>query len=104
MVASKVAQKLSSITSSWPVDPFRPNIQLKNFLKYLSAHPKLTSEAVQAAQLLRDNAIQKKYALSTKTLQPASMPKHYERLVEGYERSARGAGRPRWKIFFGIWN
>ncbi|KAG2359410.1 hypothetical protein BDR07DRAFT_1231119, partial [Suillus spraguei] len=53
-------QKLSSIASSWPVDPFRPNIQLKNFLISLSAHPKLTSEAVQAAQLLRDNAIQRK--------------------------------------------
>ncbi|KAG1759957.1 hypothetical protein EDD22DRAFT_110299 [Suillus occidentalis] len=103
MVASKATQKLSSIVSSWPVDPFRPNIQLKNFLKSLSAHPKLTSEAVQSAQLLRDNAVQKKYSLSTKTLQPASMPRHYERLVEGYERSARGAGRPWWQVFFGVW-
>ncbi|OAX38420.1 hypothetical protein K503DRAFT_741219 [Rhizopogon vinicolor AM-OR11-026] len=103
MVASKAAQQLTHIISSWPVDPFRPNIQLKNFLKSLSAHPKLTPQAVQAAQLLRDNAIQKKYALSTKTLQPESMPKHYERLVEGYERSARGAGRSWWKIFFGVW-
>lgn len=55
MVAS-----LTKIALSWPVDPFRPNIQLKNFLKSLSAHPKLTSKAVQAAQSLQDNAIQKK--------------------------------------------
>ncbi|KAJ8587956.1 hypothetical protein M405DRAFT_741118 [Rhizopogon salebrosus TDB-379] len=103
MVVSKAAQQLTKIASSWPVDPFRPNIQLKNFLKSLSVHPKLTFDAVQAAQSLRDNTIQKKYALSTRTLQPASMPKHYERLVEGYERSARGAGRPWWKIFFGVW-
>jgi len=60
MTASKAAQKLTSIASSWPVDPFRPNIQLKKFSNSLSAHPKLTSEAVHAVQLLQDNAIQKK--------------------------------------------
>lgn len=60
MLASRGAKQLSNIASSWPVDPFRPNIQLKNFLNFLSVHPKLTPDAVQAAQLLRDNAIQKK--------------------------------------------
>ncbi|KAH7924342.1 hypothetical protein BV22DRAFT_1105546 [Leucogyrophana mollusca] len=103
MSASKLSQKLSTIAASWPADPFRPNLQLKNFLQSLSAHPKLTPEAVQAAQALRDNAIQKKYPLSSKILKPASMPKHYERLVDGYERSAKGVGRPWWKVFFGVW-
>ncbi|KAH7909311.1 hypothetical protein BJ138DRAFT_1011074 [Hygrophoropsis aurantiaca] len=104
MSASKLSQKLSSIATSWPTDPFRPNLQLKNFLQSLSTHPKLTPAAVQTAQALRDNAIMKRYSLSDKTLKPASMPKYYERLVEGYEKSARGAGRPWWKIFFGIWS
>lgn len=43
------------------------------------------------------------YPLSEKSLKPASMPLYYTRLVEGYEKSAQGIGRPWWKIFFGIW-
>lgn len=43
------------------------------------------------------------YALSAKTLQPASMPHHYTRLVEAFDKSARGIARPWWKIFFNIW-
>ncbi|KIJ61240.1 hypothetical protein HYDPIDRAFT_116241 [Hydnomerulius pinastri MD-312] len=103
MATSKFAQKLSTVAASWPVDPFRPNLQLKTFLQSLSAHPKLTQEAVQSSRLLLENGIQHKYPLSSKTLQPASMPKHYERLAQGYERSAQGAKRPWWQIFFGIW-
>ncbi|KAH7882186.1 hypothetical protein F5I97DRAFT_1817490 [Phlebopus sp. FC_14] len=103
MSASKNAQKLRAIAASWPADPFRPHLQLKTFFQSLAAHPNLTAEAVQATKTMLDNDIQKKYPLSSKTLQPASMPKHYERLVQGYESSARGVGRPWWKIFFGIW-
>jgi len=36
-------------------------------------------------------------------LKPASMPMHYVRLKEGYEKTLKGIGRPRWKIFFGVW-
>ena len=43
------------------------------------------------------------YPLSEKTLKPASMPMYYQRLNEGYEKSAQGIGRPWWKIFFNIW-
>ncbi|KIM60227.1 hypothetical protein SCLCIDRAFT_1216991 [Scleroderma citrinum Foug A] len=103
MTASKASQRLLKIAAAWPTDPFRPNIQLKTFLQSLASHPNLTPGAVQAAQGLLDNNIQKNYPLSSKTLQPASMPKHYERLVQGYERSAQGAGRPWWQVFFGIW-
>ena len=31
------------------------------------------------------------------------MPLYYTRLVEGVDKSAKGIGRPWWKIFFGIW-
>lgn len=103
MSASKSARKLKEIAAGWPTDPFRPNIQLKSFFQSLASHPNLTPQAVQAARGLLENNIQKKYPLSNRTLQPASMPKHYERLIQGYERSARGTGRPWWQIFFGIW-
>ncbi|KIJ18145.1 hypothetical protein PAXINDRAFT_71802 [Paxillus involutus ATCC 200175] len=103
MATSKYAQRLSTIAAAWPTDPFRPNLQLKTFLQSLSAHPNLTQEAVQSARVLLDNGVQHKYPLSKKTLEPASMPKHYERLVQGYERSAQGTKRPWWQVFFGIW-
>lgn len=121
MAASKYAQKLRSIAAAWPTDPFRPNLQLKNFLESLSAHPRLTPDAVQSARVLLENGVQHRvstsllvpasrfpnprlqYPLSKKTLEPASIPKHYQRLVQGYERSAQGIRRPWWQVFFGIW-
>ncbi|KAF9558514.1 hypothetical protein CPC08DRAFT_736403 [Agrocybe pediades] len=99
----QLSQKLSTIAQSWVKDPFRPNLQLQNFLQSLSAHPRLTPNAVEATRALRDNVMQKKYPLSQKMLRPASSPMHYERLVEGFEKSAQGIGRPWWKVFFGIW-
>jgi hypothetical protein len=117
-----LSRKLSSIAESWVKDPFRPNLQLHTFLKSLAAHPRLTPQAVDAACALRDNQLQKKvslfglipafsvidllhyqYPLSQRILRPASTPLHYERLVEGFEKSAQGIGRPWWKVFFGIW-
>jgi hypothetical protein len=119
-----LAQKMGSIAGTWVKDPFRPNLQLQTLLQSLASHPKLTPQVVQAARTLRDNDMYKKvcfsrepsrftidldafyflqYPLSKKTLQPASMPAHYDRLVEGFEKSAKGIGRPWWKIFFGIW-
>lgn len=120
--AKQLSQKLTSIGASWIKDPFRPNLQLQTFLKSLAAHPKLTPQVVDAAYALRDNQLQKKassfaltlalsvlkllhyqYPLSKRILQPASSPLHYERLVEGFEKSAQGIGRPWWKRFFGVW-
>lgn len=60
MSASKTSQRLLKIAAAWPIDPFRPNIQLKTFLQSLASHPNLTPRAVQAAQGLLDNSIQKK--------------------------------------------
>ncbi|KAF9006945.1 hypothetical protein BDQ17DRAFT_1238338 [Cyathus striatus] len=97
------SQRLLTIADSWTKDPFRPNLQLHNFLRSLSKHPKLTNEAVAAARVLQNNKMRKRYELTSKTLRPASMPLHYPRLVEGYEKSAQGIGRPWWKVFFGIW-
>ncbi|KAI0077659.1 hypothetical protein K474DRAFT_1674687 [Panus rudis PR-1116 ss-1] len=103
MSTTKLSQQLHRIAAQWPGDPFRPHMQLKTFLESLADHPQLTPQAVKAARSLVNNEIQKKYALSEKTLRPRSMPMHYERLVEGYEKSAQGVSRPWWKIFFNIW-
>lgn len=122
---SKLSQKLANIAAAWPSDPFRPNLQLKTFFQSLSKHPNLTPRAVNAAHSLKDNESMKKvrsaplivtptlfcrelkphclqYPLSTKMLEPASVPQHYERLVEAFEKSAQGIGRPWWKVFFGV--
>ncbi|KDQ54561.1 hypothetical protein JAAARDRAFT_60541 [Jaapia argillacea MUCL 33604] len=98
-----ITEGLKAIAHSWPSDPFRPNLQLNTFLRSLAAHPGLTPRAVRAANALSNNEIQKKYPLSAKLLKPASTPHHYDRLVEAFEKSAKGIGRPRWKIFFGVW-
>ena len=119
-----LAQKLNGIAETWVKDPFRPNLQLQTLLQSLATHPKLSHRVVQAARALRDNDVYKEvcfsrepirltsdsdayyflqYPLSKKTLRPASMPAHYDRLVVGVEKSAKGIGRPWWKIFFGIW-
>jgi len=114
-----MSSKLRAIAAAWPTDPFRPNLQLKRFLDALATHPRLSPAAVQSATALLENRAQHRvspsafvdrllnhplqFLLSKKTLEPASMPKHYERLVQGYERSAQGIGRPWWQVFFGIW-
>lgn len=60
MSASALRQRLSKTASSWPVDPFRPHLQLKNFLESLASHPNLTPRAVEASEVLSRNAIQQK--------------------------------------------
>ncbi|KAF9480616.1 hypothetical protein BDN70DRAFT_877306 [Pholiota conissans] len=99
----QLSTRLLAMAETWPKDPFRPNLQLGTFLKSLAAHPRLTPQAVEATRALRDNDMYEKYPLSQKMLKPASSPHHYERLVEGWEKSAQGIGRPWWKVFFGIW-
>ena len=95
-------------------------MQLKDFLQPLAAHPRLTPDAVQSAHVLLVNGVQYKvivlllvpvfrshaalqYPLSKEMLGPTSMPKYYECLVQGYEKSAQGIRRPWWQVFFGIW-
>ncbi|KAI0703465.1 hypothetical protein BC835DRAFT_1027124 [Cytidiella melzeri] len=99
----KLSQQLHHIAKRWPVDPFRPHLQLGAFLNSLAEHPQLTPQAVRAARALEENEFQRKYALSESTLNPKSMPLYYKRLVEGVEKSAQGIGRPWWKIFFNVW-
>ncbi|KAJ7260969.1 hypothetical protein B0H12DRAFT_366279 [Mycena haematopus] len=99
----KLAAEMARIASACPIDPLRPHIQLQTFLKSLATHPHLTPAAVRAAQILERNEMQKKFALTDKTLKPASATLHYEKLVEGIEKSMQGIKRPWWKVFLGIW-
>jgi len=100
---SQLGRKLGTIADSWVKDPFRPNIQLSTFLRSLAEHPRLKRQTVDAARALQNNEVYKQFPLSDKILKPASAPHHYERLVEGVEKSAQGIGRPWWKVFFNIW-
>ncbi|KAJ7353591.1 hypothetical protein DFH08DRAFT_857191 [Mycena albidolilacea] len=99
----KLAADMARIAGACPIDPLRPHIQLQTFLKSLATHPRLTPAAVRAAQALERNEMQKKYALTEKTLNPPSAPLHYEKLVEGIDKSMQGIKRPWWKVVFGIW-
>ncbi|KNZ77349.1 hypothetical protein J132_05777 [Termitomyces sp. J132] len=94
---------MNGIAATWTKDPFRPNLQLKTLWQSLATHPRLTAQSVRAARFLQDNEMYKQYPLSKKTLYPASSPAHYDRLVEAFEKSAKGIARPWWKVFFGIW-
>lgn len=60
MTAIKLSQQLQNVASRWPVDPFRPHLQLGTFLKALADHPQLTPQAVRAARALEENEFQRK--------------------------------------------
>ncbi|KAI9512145.1 hypothetical protein F5148DRAFT_1280060 [Russula earlei] len=96
-------QCLRHIAAEWPVDPLRPNLQLKTFLASLADHPALSARAAAATSAIHQNRVSGRVPTPQVVLKPASMPLHYQRLQEGYEKSLKGVGRPRWKIFFGLW-
>ena len=64
MSVCKQAQKLRTTAAAWPTDPFRPNMQLKNFLESLATHPRLTPNAVHSARVLLDNGVQHRVSAS----------------------------------------
>jgi hypothetical protein len=71
MSTAKLSQKLSTIATSWPIDPFRPTLQLRLFLQSLSTHPNLTPNAIEAANALKENLIMKEvYFLSEQDYLP----------------------------------
>ncbi|KAH9176192.1 hypothetical protein EDB89DRAFT_1846766 [Lactarius sanguifluus] len=96
-------QRLRHIAADWPADPLRPNLQLKAFLSALADHPALTANAVAATNALQKNQVSRRVPIPQTILRPTSMPLHYVRLKEGYEKTLKGIGRPWWKIFFGVW-
>ena len=56
----KLSSQLRTIAQTWPMDPFRPNMQLQTFFISLADHPKLTPAAVRAVQALRRNEVTQK--------------------------------------------
>ena len=72
-----------------------------------SPQPDLGPGQYLSMRFLSSGPCKKKLLSQTPTpqsvLEPASMPMHYVRLKEGYEKTLKGIGRPRWKIFFGVW-
>jgi hypothetical protein len=128
MTTKAVGNKLQKLAAQWPADPFRPHLQLKTFLESLSHHPNLTDEAVIATRSLLQNDprhnvrrcpstgitkpvthghatypyLGSQYKLGKRMMQPASMPRHYDRLTEAFVKSSQGIGRPWWKRFFNV--
>ncbi|KAH9960280.1 hypothetical protein BC827DRAFT_1133322 [Russula dissimulans] len=100
---ARAHQRLRHIAAEWPADPLRPNLQLKTFLAALADHPALSATAVAVTDALAQNRVIGRIPTPQVVLKPASMPMHYVRLKEGYEKSLKGVGRPWWKVFFGIW-
>ncbi|KIJ24662.1 hypothetical protein M422DRAFT_274496 [Sphaerobolus stellatus SS14] len=103
MSPKSLSARLKTISKSWQFDVLHPQYQLSTFLTSLASHPKLTPEAVKAAEALSDNAAMRKFPLPEKLASPASMPLYYTRLLDGIEKSKQGIGRPWWKVFFNIW-
>ena len=60
MSSRKLGQKMALVAHSWLHDPVRPHLQLSTLLEALSKHPKLTPQAVRAAQALQNNQAYKK--------------------------------------------
>ncbi|KIM29192.1 hypothetical protein M408DRAFT_120154 [Serendipita vermifera MAFF 305830] len=82
---SNLAKELLRIGKSWPPDILRPRLQYGNYLVALAQskqlEKRLTPGLVRSQQLLLENSLKEKYALSDKTLHPASYPDKYSKLV-----------------------
>lgn len=71
--STKLAPQLHRIAAQWPVDPFRPHLQLKRFLDSLADHPELTPQAVRAARALESNEFQKKVRTILQSQTPSAL-------------------------------
>jgi hypothetical protein len=60
---NSLSRRLATIAKAWPEDPFRPNMQLKPFLKSLAMHPKLTPKAVAATEALKNDILKNKVSV-----------------------------------------
>lgn len=69
MTPLPLGSQLAKIAKAWKHDPLRPTLQMETFLTSLAAHPKLTPNAVRAAQALSNNVAQKKAPLVLVALQ-----------------------------------
>jgi len=95
MSQSPLARELLRIGRAWPPDILRPRLQYGNYLVALAQskdlEKSLTPKMVRSQQRLLDNSLKEKYALSDKTLHPASFPQQYEKLVGLLEEAAENA-------------
>jgi len=103
-----LGKELLRVGKSWPPDILRPRLQYGNYLVALAQSKQqerhISPALVRSQQLLLENSLKEKYALSEKTLHPASYPNQYEKLVGLLEDAvatteAQEGGKP--KSLFG---
>lgn len=58
--AQNLAGQLLKVSTAWPKDPFRPNLQLPVFFESLAKHPRLTPASVKASEALLNNRVSAK--------------------------------------------
>ncbi|KAF8605956.1 hypothetical protein BDV93DRAFT_604961 [Ceratobasidium sp. AG-I] len=97
-----LSQSMSKIIKRWPQDPLRSATQIQSVLEALANSPALTPRTVSAAQAICDDVARKQYPLSDKMLRPRSSVQHYDRLLTGVEKSARGEARSWFRRFFNL--
>lgn len=85
LLQQNLAAHYTRLLRRWPIDRLRP--EERTFQRLLqnriSSPPQDTAAAEQecnAAYLLLDNTLTKRFPLSDKTLKPASDPEHYVRI------------------------
>ncbi|KAJ9123556.1 hypothetical protein QFC24_003771 [Naganishia onofrii] len=129
---SALYRQLLQTVRSLPRDPLRPTLQLNETLEatvnrafgikqvetvnsstsealplklaeHVSAEDEaLASKALQALKNLSDDKALHAYPLTSKTLQPATDPYYYTRLIQGVGLSSQGKTRSWWKTFFQV--
>ncbi|KAG8989662.1 hypothetical protein FRB94_014130 [Tulasnella sp. JGI-2019a] len=94
---------LNRMASTWPKDQARPNLQISQLLHYIAERSvaDVSPRTIAAVRALQDDRLMSKYALTSRTTEPASYPQHYHRTVKGYDDAIRGKKRTLLQTIFG---
>lgn len=85
--SQQISQHYSRLLSRWPADRLRPAERhfqrlLQKRIQEAPAGQRDESREVNAAYLLLDDALRKRYPLSNSFMHPASKPEHYTALAQ----------------------
>ncbi|PVF96790.1 hypothetical protein CPB86DRAFT_775579 [Serendipita vermifera] len=80
-----LSKQLLRIGKWWPPDILRPRLQYGEYLVALAQakqfESRMTPKLIRSQQMLVQDGLKEKYALSEKMLHPASFPNKYAKLV-----------------------
>ena len=97
----QIAQQYSRLLNRWPVDRLRPAERhfqrlLQQRIQAAPAGERDESREVNAAYLLLDNSLRKRYPVSESLMHPASKPDHYTALEKELDEAPD-------RTWFGNW-